>query len=100
MTCPNCERNQDALRMAMEEHAEVAGEQQDRIEGLTKVIKAHLEVQVMHLRGFQFRWEHNGRDVWEKAGEAEVPAHELARVVVMQVADDVDRANRGVRDGS
>jgi hypothetical protein len=87
----------DLLEMSLEEHQKVLAELSQRLvddaDGFRKDIAAHREVLVMRDRGFQFRWDlAAGHDFWEKPGEANVPAHVLCRVVLMQVADDVDRA--------
>lgn len=84
--CPTCERNQDALRMAMEEHSEVAGEQQDRIDGLLRVVAAYREVAVQRMRGFVLHCPSGGSDVWLKGSVAE-PAGELHCRVVWEIND-------------
>lgn len=100
--CPNCSYFQGRLNttgMDLEKHQEVLAELSQRLvddaDGLRKAIAAHREVLVMRDRGFQFRWDlAGGQDSWEKPGEENVPAHPLCRVVLMQVADDVDRAKK------
>lgn len=90
--------------MDLEEHKEILGELSQKIvddaDGFRKDIAAHREVLVMRDRGFQFRWDTAaGHDWWEKPGEANVPAHGLCRIVLMQVADEVDRARKAAASG-
>lgn len=97
--CPNCSYLQgrlDTAEMDLEEHQEVLAELSlklvDDADGFRKDIAAYREVAVMRQRGFRLVCQPDDRAVWRKDREPTVPAHELAHVVTMQIADAVHQA--------